>query len=150
MPAELVELIKFEASQEDCLQGSFELHWFDDEVLSNFIIDAKMRERFAVFGKSADGYPYALWLDDDNIQRVVYFMSGDSANYLADSFRDFKILLSMGHFEEGEKNPNFQPWIEKTFEIEISKNDTDLLVDIEKKKKAFNEWMHKNCEGYLL
>ena len=55
MPAELTELIKFEATQEASIQGYFELHWFDAEVLSNFIKDPKMQERFVVFGKAADG-----------------------------------------------------------------------------------------------
>ena len=43
MPAELIELIKFEASQEDSIQGYFELHWFDDEMLTKFIRDLKFR-----------------------------------------------------------------------------------------------------------
>lgn len=148
MPAELVELIKFEATQEECLQGNFELHWFDDEVLSRFIVDAKMRERFAVFGKTSDGYPYLLWLDDDNVQRVVVFYTGDYAVYLADSFRDFIVLLSMGHFEEGEKNINFQPWIEKTFDIKIPESDKEFLQDNVAKNEEFIKWMHTNCEGF--
>ena len=149
MPAELTELIKFEATQEAPLQGYFELHWFDAEVLSNFIKDPKMQERFAVFGKAADGYPYALWLDDNDVQRVVRFYSGDCANYLADSFMDFMLLLSMGHFEEeGEKNVNFQPWIEKTFGIEIPKTDTELMKYIKTNDEAFVKWMHANCEGF--
>ncbi len=148
MPVELIELIKFEATQEAPLQGYFELHWFDDEVLSRFIKEADMRKRFAVFGKSADGYPYALWLDDDNEQRVVYFMAGNSAYYLADSFKDFIILLSMGHFEEGERNPNFQPWIEKIFEAKIPASDEELMKDRKAKDKRFTEWMHANCEGF--
>lgn len=108
IPDALLKLIDFEASQEDPIQGYFELHWFPDDVLARFIDDPKLRERFAVFGKSADGYPYALWLDDNDVQRVIYLSSGQGAYYYADSFMDFMLLLSMGHFEqEGEKNPNF-------------------------------------------
>jgi hypothetical protein len=149
MPDALGKLIEFEATQENPIQGYFELHWFPDDVLERFIKEPKMRERFAVFGKSADGYPYALWLDDNDVQRVVYFMGSDSAYYYADSLQDFMILLSMGHFEESEeKNPNFRPWIEGTFGITIPESEADLLKDIEKKRKVFDMWMHKNCEGY--
>jgi hypothetical protein len=148
MPDALVKLIAFEPTQENNLQGLFELHWFDDEVLSRLIKDAKMRERFAVFGKRADGYPYALWLDDENIQRVIRFHSGDSAIYLANSFMDFMVLLSMGHFEEGEKNINFQPWIEKTFEIKIPESDTQLIKNVKEKNELFIKWMHENCKGF--
>ncbi len=149
MPSALTKLIKFEASQEAPLQGYFELHWFDDEVLSRFITDAKMRERFAVFGKSADGYPYALWLDDDNVQRVIKIHSGDYATYLADNFVDFLLLLSMGHFEEeGEKNPNFQPWITKNLGIAIPETDTDLLKNKAANNEKFMAWMHEHCEGF--
>jgi hypothetical protein len=118
-------------------------------VLERFIKESKMRERFAVFGKSADGYPYALWLDDTDVQRVVYFMGSDSAYYYADSFMDFMILLSMGHFEEAEeKNANFQPWIENTFGITIPETDADLLKNNEENSVAFQKWMHEHCEGY--
>jgi hypothetical protein len=150
MPETLEKLVDFEPTQEATLQGSFELHWFDDEVLSRFIVDPKMRERFAVFGKSADGYPYALWLDDNNMQRVIKLNSGDSASYLADSIMDFMILLSMGYFEEGDKNPNFQPWIEETFKIKIPKTDTELLLNIKEKDAEYQIWMNKNCDGFLL
>jgi hypothetical protein len=148
MPDALIKLVAFEPRQENCLQGTFELHWFDDEVLSRFIIDAKMRERFAVFGKSANGYPYALWLDDNDEQRVIKLNSGDSATYLADNIMDFILLLSMGHFEEGDKNENFQPWIEIFFGIKVPTTDKELLKDIDVKNKVFQDWMHKNCEGF--
>jgi hypothetical protein len=148
MPEALVKLIEFEATQENPIQGYFELHWFPDDVLGRFIKDPKMRERFAVFGKSADGYPYALWLDDDNMQRVVYLM-GDGAYYYADSFMDFIVLLSMGHFEEmGEKNPHFQPWISSTFGISIPESDAELIKNKEANNLAFQKWMHERCEGY--
>jgi hypothetical protein len=116
--------------------------------LSRFIVDAKMRERFVVFGKSSDGYPYALWLDDKDEQRVIKIHSGDYATYLADNFMDFMILLSMGHFEEGDKNESFQPWIERTFSIRIPPTDKELLKNIDEKDKFFQDWMHKNCMGF--
>jgi hypothetical protein len=150
LPDALTKLIAFEPTQEATLQGSFELHWFPDDILARFIIDAKMRARFAVFGKSADGYPYALWLDDTDTQRIIKLNSGDSATYLAHNIIDFIILLSMGHFEEGDTNPNFQPWIEETFSIKIPNTDAALLSGIKEKDAEFNIWMNKNCEGFVL
>jgi hypothetical protein len=148
MPLALESLIEFEASQENPIQGLFELHWFPEDVLERFIVSREMRKRFSVFGKTADGYPYLLWLDDTDVQKVVCFNTGDYAVYLADSFIDFMILLSMGHFEEGDKNPNFKPWIEKTLGITIPDSDIDLMKNKEANNLDFQKWMHKHCEGF--
>jgi hypothetical protein len=122
------------------LSGYFELFEGNRAIaISAWIDQEAIQEKLGIFGMSADGGLYCIWLQDNGKESVIYLGSGQNATVLARNIEDFILLLAVGYNdicfadvtqppEAGSLvNPEFQVWVRQALDAEIPVTGQEIV-----------------------
>lgn len=126
LPCDLVSLCEWFDSHSYPISGCFRLATSSFYGLDGwFQNDPKMHSMLAEFGRASEGSIYALWLDnarDSETAPVVMIGSEGECSILADNFKEFLRLLTIGYDDVG--NASWNDWMLHTPE-EVSNHEPD-------------------------
>ena len=169
IPALLVRLLEYSNSVNRFYSGSFELtdagkesaiSWFDGDELA--------ASQFVIFGKGPDGSMYGYWLYNNKTLEtapIVFLGSeGVGCKVLANSLKDFLVLLAIGQEELGfagyyydweenitidENLIKFRDWLAKEFGISAPADGRAMIAEAQRNHPDLESWLDKWSENHF-
>lgn len=163
IPKELKLLCEWYDNNRYPISGDFDFYASNWDMLDYWYGIDNIYDRIGIFGITSDYSFYALWLDEDENQKVVHIGDEGSELYiLADNFLDFLRLLAIGYDEIGfarqsmtvqewntiiEKDKNygvnkkFQEWVKNEFNTQIPIRGNEITNF---KDESFKNWLGQN------
>lgn len=166
IPSELEMLCEWVDQNGYPISGYFELNADDGETMQYWLGFDHISDRFGIFGAGPDGSLYALWIDDEGVQKIVHLGSeGEQKLILAENFIDFLRLLAIGYDEIGfadldmtlqewnsneddpneGSNPNFMEWVKTKFDVDIPERGNEI---VNANDDSFRNWIDLQIEKY--